>query len=318
VEEDQVMRLGFLTLIATIVPAVLTAAESESPPSKAPPPASAANEALLEKKLAELKTLQAEIRQLRKERASEPQLLICVQMLEVSRQQWDKARLNVGGVTSEPVGGIKNLTAPSDHSRRQIEAGMLLDRDQLQERLTQWREQGAVKVIAEPKLVTVSGRPAQFAVGGVLPIPEKAKNWPHREYGTRIDVVAIARDDGTVRLDLRARQSCLDSRHEITVDGQKVPGLLVQEIDTAAKLLPSQVLVAGVFTRNRSDVDRSAEAAASERDESGGKVAFVVLAQVELIDNLPSSMDSDKGEFSQGEHGQAKTPSASARRRKRR
>ncbi|HEV3342651.1 MAG TPA: hypothetical protein VG125_19925 [Pirellulales bacterium] len=287
------MRLGFLTLIAMMIPAVLAAVEPESSLKKGPPARPLADSAVLEKKLAELKALQAEIRQLRGS-ANNQQLLISVQMLEVSPKPSADADALDLGVTPGLIGGGDEATESPHRKRQRVEAGVVLDRRQLAERLAQWREKGVVSVVAEPKLVTVSGRPAQFHVGGLLAIPDKAKKHAYQEYGTHVDVVAMADDDGTIRLELRARQSSLDSQHAITVEGQTVPGLLVQEIDTAAKLLPGQVLVAGVFTGNRPDVERSPEAASPDKAvEPKSKVGFIVLAEVEPIDGM-LPIESDK------------------------
>ena len=296
------MRSGFLTLIVTIIPALLTGAEPAPVPSKAPPPAPAANAALLEKKLAELKALQAEIRQLRKAAGKDQQLLIEVQLLEVSPKRFEGAdeELDFSGVIPGFADGSDESTESTASKEPQVKAGMVLDARQLRQRLKQWNEKATVRIVAEPKMATVSGRPAQFLVGGMFPVPDKANHRTYQEYGTRIDVVAMAEEDGAVRLELRAHQSSLDNNHEIVVDGQKLPRLSVQQIDTAAKLLPEQILVVGTFAGDRHDVERSPEAAApDEAEESGSKVAFIVLAQVYCIDGM-LPVESDKGEVSQG------------------
>ncbi|HWB09503.1 MAG TPA: hypothetical protein VG826_09775 [Pirellulales bacterium] len=316
------MRLGFLMLIATFIPAVTAGAEPAPVPHKASPPAQTTNAALLEKKLADLKALQAEIRELRKAVDDKPQLLIEVQMLEVSPKRLEKAESNPGPATPKAVGGIQELAHSPDRDRQQIEAGMVLDRDRLRQRLKEWGEKANVKVLAEPKMVTVSGRPAQFQVGGMIPILDKAKHCTYQEYGTRVDMVATADEDGSVRLELRARQSWCDNNDELVIEGQKLPRLSVREIDTAARLLPAQVLVVGTFAGDRPDAERSPETPApNEAEESGGKVAFIVLVQVEAVDGLSpvESGESDKEVYRKG-FGQSETkvPSATAPQGRRR
>ena len=69
------------------------------------------------------------------------------------------------------------------------------------------RQDGLMKIMSEPTLVTVSGRAASFNSGGEIPVPEPQSlgtisiSW--KKYGTQIDFVPIVLGNGKIRLELR-------------------------------------------------------------------------------------------------------------------
>jgi len=91
------------------------------------------------------------------------------------------------------------------------------------------RQYNLVKVLAEPTLVTVSGRPASFNSGGEFPIPIPqglgTTSIQFREFGTRVDFVPIVLGNGHVRLEVRPSVSELDYSRSVTLNGTTVPGI---------------------------------------------------------------------------------------------
>ena len=76
------------------------------------------------------------------------------------------------------------------------------------------RENNLVKILAEPTLVTVSGRAASFNSGGEFPIPVPqslgALSIEYKTFGTRVDYVPIVLGNGRVRLEVRPSVSEID------------------------------------------------------------------------------------------------------------
>jgi pilus assembly protein CpaC len=116
------------------------------------------------------------------------------------------------------------------------------------------RKYSLAKVIAEPTLVTVSGRPASFNDGGEIPILEPGGlgtttiDW--KKFGTQIDFVPIVLGNGRIRLEVRPRVSQLDYSIGVTVPGTTTitPGLDVREVDTGVEMQPGQTLaIAGLL-----------------------------------------------------------------------
>jgi pilus assembly protein CpaC len=114
-------------------------------------------------------------------------------------------------------------------------------------------------VLAEPNLVTVSGRPAQFLSGGEFPIlvPQSlgTVSIEYKKFGTQVDFVPIVLRDGHIRLEVRPQVSEIDPARSVTVGGLTVPGLRKREVDTGVELRAGQTLaIAGlVQTRTESE-----------------------------------------------------------------
>jgi len=113
------------------------------------------------------------------------------------------------------------------------------------------------KIMADPNLTTVSGRPAFMNAGGEFPIavPQSLGtiSIEYRRFGTQIDFVPIVLGNGVIRLEVRPRVSEIDESRSITINGQQVPGLRVREADTAAELRAGQTMVIAGLVQTRSE-----------------------------------------------------------------
>ena len=116
------------------------------------------------------------------------------------------------------------------------------------------RKYSLAKVVAEPTLVTISGRPASFNDGGEIPILEPGGlgtttiDW--KKFGTQVDFVPIVLGNGRIRLEVRPRVSQLDYSIGVTIPGTTTttPGLDVREVDTGVEMQPGQTLaIAGLL-----------------------------------------------------------------------
>jgi hypothetical protein len=118
------------------------------------------------------------------------------------------------------------------------------------------QQQNVAKVIAEPKLTTVSGRPASVNVGGEFPIlvPQSlgTVSIQYRKFGTQVDFVPIVLGNGVIRLEVRPRVSEIDDSRSIVINGTSVPGLRVREVDTGAEMRAGQTLAIAGLVQFRS------------------------------------------------------------------
>ncbi len=103
-----------------------------------------------------------------------------------------------------------------------------------------------LKVLAEPTLVTVSGRPAYFLSGGEMPIPIPQSlgtiSIQFRKFGTQVDFVPIVLGNGRIRLEVRPKISEIDPTIGTTLNNTTVPGFRTREVDTAVELMAGQTL----------------------------------------------------------------------------
>ena len=84
-------------------------------------------------------------------------------------------------------------------------------------------ENDLIKILAEPQLTTVSGRPASFNSGGEFPIivPQSlgTVSIEYRKYGTRVDFVPIVLGNGNIRLEVRPQVSEIDVSRSVVISG---------------------------------------------------------------------------------------------------
>lgn len=117
------------------------------------------------------------------------------------------------------------------------------------------RQNDFVKVLAEPTLTTLSGRPAAFNSGGEFPIlvPQGLGTVAieYKQFGTRVDFVPIVLGNGNIRLEVRPQVSEVDSSRGIDIDGVRVPGLRNRWVDTAVEMRAGQTLALAGLIQER-------------------------------------------------------------------
>jgi pilus assembly protein CpaC len=192
-------------------------------------------------------------------------ILLHVKVLEISRTKlrnlgFDWVQLSAG--ISQSVSGvlpslaqgqvISPLMAPGSAT---IRAG-IASGSNFAGFLEALRENDLARLMAEPTLATLDGRPATFNVGGQVPIPLQqalgVTTVQYRQFGTQIDFVPIILGNGMIRLEVRPDVTEIDPSLRDSVTG--VPGFRQRMADTAVELKAGQTMViAGlVFTREDS------------------------------------------------------------------
>ena len=112
------------------------------------------------------------------------------------------------------------------------------------------RSYNLAKLMAEPTLVTVSGRPAKFMVGGEFPILVPGGlgtvSIEYKTFGTSVDFVPIVLGNGNIRLEVRPSVTERDDAGGVN----GVPAIRTRFVDTAAEMRAGQTLaLAGLVQR---------------------------------------------------------------------
>ncbi len=130
------------------------------------------------------------------------------------------------------------------------------------------RQDQLMKILAEPTLVTVSGRPAFFQVGGEFPIlvPQSlgTVSIEYKKFGTQVDFVPLVLGNGRIRLEVRPRVSEIDNTRSVTLDSATVPGLRTREVDTGVELNAGQTLAIAGLVQTRVESENKGLPWASE------------------------------------------------------
>ena len=209
------------------------------------------------------------------------QVLINLTIAEVSI---DKARKTSDDSTD--VAELLETVVPSAEYGKLLDFGLVEDRQKIDRTLEKLRKAGSAKILAEPKLVTMSGRPAQFDVTEVVPVrterPGANPTIEDQKVGTQLHVLPTILENGKIRLELRPRISWVDRSKKEKIDGRAVYSRLnVFEIDTAAELQSGHTVVL----------------VHQDSNNPAGQTAIIVLATAELVEpsvadkNAPPSID---------------------------
>lgn len=111
------------------------------------------------------------------------------------------------------------------------------------------REENIVKLMAEPRLVTLSGRPASFLSGGEQAIPVPAGlgqiGVQFEEFGTRLNFLPIVMGNGRIHLEVEPEVSFLDPAAGVNIQGTTVPGRSTQRVHTTVEMETGQTFIIG-------------------------------------------------------------------------
>lgn len=214
--------------------------------------------AALRKKQAELNALQQEIRQLHAETGTQEAILVRVQLLELSLTKMrrfapdlplkpgyinalDLGQFLAGG---KPGKGVP-YSPPSGKSKKN-ESTSVAD----------WLVSNNIgKILAEPNIVVVEGRPASFHVGGEVAIPAKdnPKSIEYRPTGTQLDVLATCLGEERVRLNIRASITNENYANSFQFGQMKLPTFDVKSFSSAVDSAFGEPCVLSGATENRTE-----------------------------------------------------------------
>src|SRR5262249_4831914 len=120
------------------------------------------------------------------------------------------------------------------------------------------RTEGLAKFIAEPKVVTLSGRPAYIADGGETPIltssGQGAPSVTYKTFGTLVNFLPIVLGNGKIHLEIRPEVSNLNAAAGISINTglsvTQVPGFDIRLVQVAVQIEDGQTLAIGGLIQN--------------------------------------------------------------------
>ncbi len=193
------------------------------------------------------------------------QILLKTKVMEVSRTKlrqagFDWAYLDGEDFVTQSVsgllqGGTTTLSRIGATSGDTLRFGIVDGNRAFYGFIDALRQNNLIKVLAEPKMVTVSGRPASFNSGGEFPIivPQSlgTVSIEYRQYGTRVDFVPIVLGNGNLRLEVRPQVSEIDPSRSVVIGDTTVPALRTRWVDTAVEMKAGQTLALAGLIQER-------------------------------------------------------------------
>lgn len=129
--------------------------------------------------------------------------------------------------------------------------------------LSALEENGMAKTLAEPNLVALSGTPASFHAGGLVPVPTGGSlgtvKVSFKPFGIQLEFHPTVLDESTVQLKLGTEVSEIDPSISVSLpNGFAIPGFAVRRSDTTIRLRDGQSFaIAGLLSdRMRSVIKR--------------------------------------------------------------
>ncbi len=187
-------------------------------------------------------------------------VMLHVQIMEVSRTKLRQLGIDLDFTFGDDIlgtrvagatvveGGATSINAATS----QVGVGILDNGNRFLAGVKALQERNLIKIMADPTLVAIDGRPASFNSGGEFPVVVPSGlgtvGIEFREFGTRLDFVAKVRGDGRIWLEVRPTISELDPANGVTIDGTRIPALRSRFVDTAAEVRAGQTLaIAGLL-----------------------------------------------------------------------
>ena len=239
--------------------------------------------------LCHLDALQAEMERVRLATGAMPQVVVHVQVLEVSLTKLRKLGFDLSAISGLPDA---KPNAPRKDSGTRI-----VDGQQAQRLLDALRKENLCKVLSEPTLTTISGKTATVLVGSEVPIPRsKADGTTSITYehcGTRCTVTPEVLSGRQVRLEVHLRVSELAPGQGVRVGKEVMPGLNASEVQTGFELQSGQTMVLSGMSRTRTETQRNSPAligripllgdALSNISEEVNEIAMLVFVRPEIV-----------------------------------
>jgi pilus assembly protein CpaC len=195
--------------------------------------------------------------------AGEPQILLKVRFANIDRSATSQLGLNLFSTSAKGVGSISagQFGGPPSFDLAKQPASATLSnllniffyRPDLNfgAMIQALEAKSLLQILAEPNLLTLSGRPASFLAGGEFPFPTLQGGGAgvgqvtiqFKEFGIRLNFLPTVTARGTINLVVTPEVSSLDYANGLTVSGATIPGLATRRVQTEVELENGQSFV---------------------------------------------------------------------------
>jgi pilus assembly protein CpaC len=203
------------------------------------------------------------------------EILLQVRFAEVNRSRIDELGINILSLPgSKNVGTISTqqfappqLVSQSNGAGSQIGLSDLLNifiyrpDINLAATIKALQEQNVLEILAEPNLMTESGKDASFLAGGEFPFPILQSTGgsggfagitiQFKEFGVRLNFTPTLTPDGMIHLKVKPEVSSLDFTNALTLQGFVIPALATNRVESEMDLQDGQSFAIAGLLDNR-------------------------------------------------------------------
>src|SRR5580704_677790 len=201
-------------------------------------------------------------------------------LLEVKFAEVDKTALQELGINILSLPGAKNigtistqqfsppqLVAPSQGVNSGIGVSNLLNiflfrpDINLAATIQALQQNNVLEILAEPNLLTASGKDASFLAGGEFPFPVVQSSGGQgsfptvtiqfKEFGVRLNFTPTLMDNGMIHMKLKPEVSALDFTNALTLQGFVIPALSTRRVESEVNLRDGQSFAIAGLVDNR-------------------------------------------------------------------
>ncbi|MBX9679701.1 MAG: pilus assembly protein N-terminal domain-containing protein [Gemmataceae bacterium] len=163
----------------------------------------------------------------------------------------------VASVFSSPLSLASTLTpavgaaAQTLTAAPNVQFGVLGDKTGFSGFLEALRTENLAKILSEPRVVTLSGRPAYINSGGETPILTTSglgtPNVTYKQFGTLVSFLPVVLGNGKIHLEVRPEISAINNAAGISIAGgaTTIPGFDVRSAQVAVQMEDGQTLAIG-------------------------------------------------------------------------
>ena len=126
--------------------------------------------------------------------------------------------------------------------------------------------EGVTKILAEPRVTTLSGRPANILSGGSTPILTSAgvgaPSVSYQQFGTVVNCLPVVQGNGKILLEVKADISSINAANGISIAGvtpTSVPGFDQRTAQVTVMLEDGQTIAIGGLIQNKVNATRSSK-----------------------------------------------------------
>jgi pilus assembly protein CpaC len=148
-----------------------------------------------------------------------------------------------------PHGTATNLSGTSN-----LLLGFVNDKQSFFGFLEALRNEGLAKILTCPKVVTLSGKPAQFLSGGELAVPEPSGLGTNavifKDFGTRLNFLPIVLGNGRIFIEVEPSVTNRNDALGTVIAGTAVPGFDKQFLHASVEIEAGQTFALGGMTQH--------------------------------------------------------------------